>query len=233
MPVKFLTITQQGYDFLVHDADKSVKDETWSIERVAAFMSVHYTLNVKARKYAKGMTFIPTVAATQYSFQADAVTSADIDKLTAFLVPKLCGIYEDPFKQGFLGRPLPQVLDDVEKMALDYIEQEEAEIEVFGQKCKPKPFYSRPSKEEYDAAIAESRAAEKALWDNYYKVLNSGKAKGHTIRIKEGANVYTGTIVRTSEKCIYCDVKDEYGRLLQKEARFPRNSTRLLIESFR
>ena len=146
MPVKFLTITQQGYDFLVHDADKSVKDETWSIERVAAYMSVHYTLNVKARKYAKGMTFIPTVAATQYTFQADAVTSADIDKLTAFLVPKLCGIYEDPFKQGFLGRPLPQVLDDVEKMALDHIEQEEAEIEVFGQKCKPKPFYSRPSR---------------------------------------------------------------------------------------
>lgn len=233
MPVKFLTITQRGYNFIVHDADKSVKDEEWGIERVAAFMSVHYTLNVKATKYAKGTTFKPTVAATQYSFQADAVTSADIDKLTGYLVPKLCAMYEDPAKQGFLGRPLSIVLDEVENMALDHIAQEEAEIEVFGQKCKPEPFYSRPSKAEYDAAIAESLAAEKALWDNYYKVLNSGKAKGHTIRIKEGANVYTGTIVRTTEKCIYCDVTDEYGRLLQKEARFPRNSTRLLIESFR
>ena len=96
MPAKFLTITQKGYTFIIHDSDKAVPDEEWSIERVAAFISVHYTLNVMATKYQKGQTFRTTVAAIQYQFSADEPSSRDIDKLTAYLVPKLCSIYSDP-----------------------------------------------------------------------------------------------------------------------------------------
>lgn len=233
MPAKFLTIAQEGYDFIVHDADKLVNDERWGVERVAAFMSVHHVLNVMATKYVKGMTFKPTVAAIQYTLHCDAVTSEDINKITAFLVPKLCAIYSDTTKQGFLGRPLNMVLDEVTNMVLDHIKSEEAPLEVFGQIVKPKPFLSRPSKAEYDAEIERSKAIEQELWDKFRAVLNSGKAAGHRIQIREGSNIYIGIITKVSPKCVYCDVRDEYNRLLQHGARFPRDSKRFIIESFR
>lgn len=232
MPAKFLTITQKGYTFIVHDSDKSVPDEEWSIERVAAFISVHYTLNVMATKYQKGQTFRTTVAAIQYTYNADEPTSRDIEKLTNYLAPKLCSMYSDPTQQGFLGRPLSMVLDDVVAMAEHHVHTEEAPIEVFGQKVTPKPFYSRPSKQEYDAELELQQGAEKAMWDHFKNVLNSGSAAGHRISVREGANIYSATIVKVSEKCIYCDIRDEFNRLLQKGARLPRNSSRLIIESF-
>ncbi len=58
----FLTINQKGFNFTAHEADKLKQDEEWSIERVAAFMSVHHVLNIEATKYAKGMTYRPAVA---------------------------------------------------------------------------------------------------------------------------------------------------------------------------
>lgn len=228
----FLTITQNGFNFNVHEADKLKADEEWGIERVAAFMSVHHVLSTMATKYMKGMTLRPAVASIMYTLNCDAVTSRDLDKLTGYLVPKLCDIYTSD-GWGFLGGALSKVLDDVEKLALDHIASEEEPIEILGKTCTPPKFLSRPSKLEYDAIIAKDKAAEQALWDRFKEVLNSGKAAGHHIQMREGPNVYTCVIIKVSPKCIYCDVKDEYGRLLQSGARFPRDSKRFIIASFR
>lgn len=234
MPAKFMTFTQHGADFIVHDSsDKSIKDETWGIERLAAFMSYHYTLNTCARKYMKGATFVPAVGAIQYSCEGfDQPTSRDIDKLTAYLVPRLCAFYSDPTKQGYLGRPLPQVLDDVEALAKEWVANEETPFEAFGQ-VTPRPrFYSRPTREEYDEELRLKEEKSKLMWDRFRDVLNSGKAAGHRISIREGKNVYSAIITKVSEKSVYCDLKDEYGRVLQSGARIPRNSPRFIIESF-
>lgn len=234
MPAKFLTITQRGADFIVHDSsDKSIKDETWGIERLAAFMAYHYTLNTCARKYVKGATFVPAVGAIQYTCEGfDEPTSRDIDKLTAYLVPKLCSFYSDPTKQGYLGRPLPKVLDDVEALAKEWVESEEKPFEAFGKTVTPKRFYSRATREEYDEELRLREEQSKLMWDRFRDVLNSGKAAGHRISIREGKNIYSGIITKVSEKSVYCDLKDEYGRVLQTGARIPKNSPRLIIESF-
>lgn len=228
----FLTITQNGYTFIAHEADKLKSDEEWSIERVAAFMSVHHVLNTMATKYMKGMTLRPAVASIMYTLNCDEASSRDIDKLTGYLVPKLCGIYTSD-GWGFLGGPLAQVLDSVEKLALDHIAAEEAPIDVLGKKVASPKFLSRPSKQEYDALLAQDQAAEQELWNRFNEVLDSGRAKGHHIKMREDSNEYTCVIVSVSAKCVYCDVKDEYGRLLQSGARFPRNSKRFVIASFR
>lgn len=228
----FLTITQKGYTFIAHEADKMKTDEEWSIERVAAFMSVHHTLNTMATRYAKGVTFRPAAASIMYSLECDEPTSRDLDKLTQYLVPKLCGIYTSD-GWGFLGGPLKKVLDDVEKLALDYVADEQAPMQIFGKEVIPSPFYSRPSEAEYRALTEETAAAEKALWDKFKAVLDSGKAAGHRIKMREGSNIYTCIIVKVSPRCVYCDVKDEYNRLLQSGARFPRDSKRFIIESFK
>lgn len=234
MPAKFMTITQHGADFIVHDSsDKTIKDETWGIERLAAFMSYHYTLNTCARNYRKGATFVPAVGAIQYSCEGfDQATSRDIDKLTSYLVPKLCSYYWDPTKQGYLGRPLRIVLDDVEALAKEWVESEEAPFEAFGQVSERPRFYSRPTREEYDEELKLREDKSKLMWDRFRDVLNSDKAAGHRISIREGRNVYSATIVKVSEKSVYCDIKDEFGRVLQKGARLPRNSPRFIIESF-
>lgn len=228
----FLTITQNGFNFNVHEADKLKSDEEWGIERVAAFMSVHHVLNTMATKYMKGRTLRPVVASIMYTLNCDKATSRDLDKLTGYLVPKLCGIYTSD-GWGFLGGPLTKVLDGVEKLALDHIAAEEAPIEVLGKTCTPPKFLSRPSKEEYDIIVAKDKAAEQALWDRFKEVLNSGKARGHRIQMREGSNEYTCIIVKVSTRCVYCDVKDEFGRLLQSGARFPKDSKRFIIASFK
>lgn len=228
----FLTITQNGFNFNVHEADKLKSDEEWGIERVAAFMSVHHVLNTMATKYMKGRTLRPVVASIMYTLNCDKATSRDLDKLTGYLVPKLCGIYTSD-GWGFLGGPLTKVLDGVEKLALDHIAAEEAPIEVLGKTCTPPKFLSRPSKEEYDIIVAKDKAAEQALWDRFKEVLNSGKAQGHRIQMREGSNEYTCVIVSVSARCVYCDVKDEFGRLLQSGARFPKDSKRFIIASFK
>lgn len=230
---KFLTITQKGFNFTAHDADKMIADEEWSIERVAAFISVHHVLNIMATRYAKGMTYKPGVAAIQYTLKADPPSSADINKITKFLVPKLCGLYDDPETQKFLGRPLSTVLDDVTHMVDDHIAGLEAPVQVFGKEVIPPPFFTRPSRLEYDAELERATAQEQRYWDHFKEVLNSGRAAGHTILVREGTNTYTAIITKVSPKCVFCDIKDEYGRLIQSGARIPRNSTRLIIESFR
>lgn len=231
--IRFMTITQQGFTFHVSFGDKMVAEEDWTIERVAAFMSVHHTLNLNATHYAKGLTYRTAVAAIQYTLKCDPPTSADLNKLTKYLVPKLCGIYEDADRQSFLGRPLSAILDDVTAIAEKHVEHEQEPIIVFGKVCPVPPFYSRPTEAEYNAAIEAEKNVEQQYWDNFRKHLAEGKAIGHKILIREGGDVYTGIIVKTSDKCVYCDVKDEYGRLLQSGARFPKESKRFIIESFR
>lgn len=230
---KFLTITQNGFTFTVHDADKLVADEEWGIERVSAFISLHHVLNVMATRYTKGMTFRLSVASIMYTLKCDSVTSKDLNKLNNYLIRELCGIYDDPQRQGFLGRPLSVVLDDIEVKALDYIKESEAPVEALGKTVTPPPFFSRPSKAEYDAQVAGEKAVEQQLWDNFRAVLDSGHAHGHSIKMRDGSNVYTCYITKVSPKCIYCDVKDEYNRLLQSGARFPRDSKRFIIGTFR
>ena len=229
----FYTITQKGFNFTLHEADKLKKDEEWSIERVAAFMSVHHVLNIEATKYAKGMTYRPAVAAIQYTLKCDEATSADINKLTKYLVPKLCAMYDDQDRQGFLGKPLSTLLDEIEIMANEFVQEHQAPIEVFGKLVTPSPFYSRPTRLEYDSIEADHQAFEQSLWDKYREVLNSGNAAGHRIKMREGSNLYTCVITRVSDKCVYCDVKDEFGRTLQTGARFPKESKRFLIDTFR
>lgn len=230
---KFYTITQKGFTFTCHDADKMVEDEEWTIERVAAFVAVHYTMNVMATRYVKGMTFRTAIASIMYTLKCDDVTSKDINKLTNYLVPKLCGIYEDETQRKFLGRALNLILDDVVIMAQDHIAEEQKPIEQFGRIVERPPFFSRPSKVEYDALQAEEQSREQALWDNFKEILNSGEAAGHRISVKDGANIYTAIIVKVTPKCVYCDLKDEYGRLFSSGARIPRNSSRWIIESLR
>ena len=228
---KFLTITQKGYTFTVHDADKLVRDEEWDIERVAAFMSIHHTLNVMATKYAKGMTYRPAIACIMYTLNCDSDTSKDLDKLNAYLIGKLCGMYENPEQQRALGKDLSKVLDEIEAMAFEYVKSREAPITVFGKEMKPAPFFQRPSKLEYDAILERKQAQEQRYWDRLNELVKQGTARGHKILIRDGSNTYTGIITATSPKCIYCDVKDEYGRLIQSGARFPKDSKRFIIES--
>lgn len=230
---EFWTITQKGFNFIRHNADKLVEDEEWSIERVAAFMAVHHTLNVMATKYAKGMTLRPKVACIQYTLKCDPETSADLDKLTKVLVPKLCALYRAPDTQSYLGRPLNLILDDVVKLAQDYIAQEEAPFDVLGEIVTPPPFYSRPSKQEYDAIQKQEEEREQAYQDKFKKALEAGTATHHKILIREGTNTYTGIIISVTARCIYVDLKDKYGRLLQHNARLPRNSPRFIVESFK
>lgn len=230
---EFWTITQKGFNFIRHTADKLVEDEEWCIERVAAFMAVHHTLNIMATKYAKGLTLRPKIACIQYTLKCDPPTSADLNKLTKVLVPKLCAYYSSAETQGYLGRPLNLVLDDVANLAQDYVAREEAPVELFGKMVTPAPFYSRPSKQEYDAIQEHERAKEQAYWDKFKKALETGTAMHHKIKIREGANTYTGIIIGVTARCVYVDLKDEYGRLFQHNARLPRNSPRFIIESFR
>ena len=229
----FWTITQRGFNFIRHTSDKLVEDAEWSIERVAAFMAVHHTLNVMATRYSKGLTRRPKIACIQYTLKCDPQTSADLDKLTKALVPKLCAYYNATETQSYLGRPLEIVLDDVVKLAQDYVAKEEAPVEVLGKTVTPPPFYSRPSKQEYDAIQEREQAQEQAYWDKFKKALEAGTAMNHKILIREGANTYTGIIIGVTARCVYVDLKDEYGRLLQHNARLPRNSPRFIIESFR
>ena len=84
-----------------------------------------------------------------------------------------------------------------------------------------------------DAIQEQEQATEQAYWDKFKKALEDGTAVNHRIKIREGANTYTGTIIEITARCIYVDLKDEYGRLLQHHARLPRNSPRFIIESFR
>lgn len=230
---EFWKITQTGFTFIRHNADKLVPDEEWTIERVAAFMSVHYTLNVMATKYSKGLTSRPKVACIQYTLECDPQTSADLDKLTKALVPKLCAMYNTPETQGFLGRPLNLVLDDVVKMAEDYVAKEEAPVEVFGKVATPPPFYSRPTELEYNAIKEREQKMEQEYWRRFKEVCDSGSVRGHQILVREGSNTYTAHLTSVTARCVYVDLKDEYGRLLQSNARLPRNSPRFIIESFR
>lgn len=231
---KFLTITQRGFYFTVHDADKNIADETWTIKRVGAFMAVHHTLNVMATKYAKGLTFRTSVASIMYTLRCDGASSHDLNKITKWLVPQLCDMYEDTSRQGLLGRQLSEILDDVTQMVEQHIAETEAPMTVFGKVVKPEPFFTRPTELEYNAAIEAQEAEIQGFWDRFNKCLeNRSTAVGHRISIREGSNVYTGVIVDVSPKCIYCDVKDEYNRLIQHNARFPKNSKRFIIESFK
>ena len=79
----------------------------------------------------------------------------------------------------------------------------------------------------------EKQKQEQAYWDKFKEALETGKAMHHKILIREGANTYTGIIIGVTARCVYVDLKDEYGRLLQHNARMPRNSPRFIIESFR
>lgn len=229
---EFWTISQKGFTFTKHTADKLVKDEEWSIERVAAFMAVHYVLTVMATKYSKGLTVRPRVAMIQYTLECDPATSKDIDNLTKLLVSDLSDKYSGANTQGYLGRPLDLVLDDVEALAREFVRDQETPMEVFGKTVTPPPFYTRPSKAEYDALLEKEQSQTQKYWDAFKKVLDSGAVKGHHILVREGVDVYTAYLLEVTAKCVYVDLKDEYGRLLQSHARLPRNSPRFIIESF-
>ena len=176
---KFLTITQRGFYFTVHDADKNVADETWTIERVGAFMAVHHTLNVMATKYAKGLTFRTSVASIMYTLQCDGASSHDLNKITKWLVPQLCDMYEDTSRQGLLGRQLSEILDDVTQMVEQHIAETEAPMTVFGKVVKPEPFFTRPTELEYNAAIeAKDVALAEQLLPETVKVIDKAKCDG-------------------------------------------------------
>jgi hypothetical protein len=230
---KFLTITQRGYTFVVHDADKLIADEEWTIERVASFMSLHNVLNTSATRYSKGITFRPAIATIMYTLNCDSATSKDLDKLSRYLIPKISDSYNDADRQSLLGKPLATVLDALEQAAITHVQEAEAPMTVFGKEVPQPRFYQRPTEQEYNAELERATAQEKRYWDNFKSALSEGRALHHKILIRDGSNVYTGTITGVTAKCVYCDMVDEYGRLIQKDARLPKDSSRFIIESFR
>lgn len=229
---EFWTITQKGYTFNWHNADKLIADEEWSIERVASFIAIHHVLNIMATRYSKGLTMRPKVAAIQYTLKCDPESSKDINKLTKYLVPQLCSLYNNVETQSYLGRPLNLVLDDVTVMAQEYVSKQEAPIEVFGKMVKPDRFYSRPTQQEYDAILEKEQRQEQRYWEKFKEVLDSGSVHGHRILVRDGNDTYTAYLKSVTKLCVYVDLKDEYGRLVQTNARMPRNSPRFIIESF-
>lgn len=228
----FLNIEQDGYYFTVHNNDKMVADETWTIERVAAFMALHHTLNVKATRYVKGLTFRTAVAAIIYTLTCDPESSKDINKITNWLVAQLCEMYDDDSRQGLLGRPLNLILDDLTKMVEDHIKDVTQPTEVFGKVVPAEPFFSRPSKEEYDAVLEREKRQEQAYWNRFTEELNNGTAIKRKILVRDGHETLTAIIVGITPKSIVCDLFNEYNQKVESSKRIPKNSTRLIIESY-
>ena len=79
-------IQQDGFDFIYKSTENYQKIvQRWSIERVAAYMSVIHVVQVKYTRCYSRITYCPKLGMTFYELQnTDTATNRDIDKLTSY-----------------------------------------------------------------------------------------------------------------------------------------------------
>ena len=228
-------IQQDGFDFIYKSTENYQKIvQRWSIERVAAYMSVIHVVQVKYTKYYSRITYCPKLGMTFYELQnTDEATNRDIDKLTSYLSSYL--FRELDAGSDIISAPLPQVLDKLEAHLKEHVRKSEEPVEVLGQLYNPPKFYSRPSKEVYDAererAEAEANERKAAL----ARALSNDSCIGKRVKISYGADVYIGRIIRITDKSIYVDVYDGQPAgyaVIQLNARLPKTSTRIVSGVF-
>ena len=224
-------IQQDGFEFIYRSTENYQRIvQRWSIERVAAYMTVIHVVQVRYTKYYSHITYCPKLGMTFYELQnTDEATNRDIDKLTSYLSAYLSRELDNG--STILSAPLPDVLDTLEQKLKNHVQASEEPINVLGQMYTPPKFYSRPSKEVYDAEKlkAEREATERK--EALARALNSDSCIGKRVKISYGSDVYTGYITRTTDKSIYVDVYDIYpaGRaVIQLNARLPKTSTRII-----
>lgn len=228
-------IQQDGFDFIYKATENYQRSvQHWSIERVAAYMSVIHVVQVKYTRYYSRITYCPKLGMTYYDLQnTDEATNRDLDKLTRYLSSYLLRELEDG--SDVISAPLPEVLDKLESHLKDYVKQSEEPFEVLGKKYYPPKFYSRPTRAAYEAERikAETEANERRA--ALAQALSTDKCIGKRVKISYGADVYVGRIVRITDKSIYVDVYDgppaSYA-VVQLNARLPKTSTRIVSDVF-
>lgn len=228
-------IQQDGFDFIYKATENYQRNvQHWSIERVAAYMSVIHVVQVKYTRYYSRITYCPKLGMTYYDLQnTDEATNRDLDKLTRYLSSYLLRELEDG--SDVISAPLPEVLDKLEAHLKDYVTQSEEPFEVLGKKCYPPKFYSRPTREAYEAERIKAEAEANERKAALAQALSTDKCIGKRVKISYGADVYVGRIVRITDKSIYVDVYDcppaSYA-VVQLNARLPKTSTRIVSGVF-
>lgn len=224
-------IMQDGFDFQFKTTENYQRIvQTWSIERVAAYMSVIHVVQVRYTKYYSHITYCPRLGMTYYELQnTDPPTNKDLNKLTAYMSCYLFGKLEEG--SDILSAPLPEVLDKLEAILKKHVEEAEAPLNVLGQIYTPPKYYSRPSREVYEAARKQAEAEAAARKNALATALSSDSCVGKRLKISYGDDIYVGYITRVTDKSIYVDVYDVYpaGRsVVQLNARLPKTSTRIV-----
>lgn len=224
-------IMQDGFDFQFRTTENYQKIvQTWSIERVAAYMSMIHVVQVRYTKYYSHITYCPRLGMTYYELQnTDPPTNKDLNKLTAYMSCYLFSKLDEG--SDLLSAPLPDVLDKLEAILKQHVADSEAPLQVLGQVYNPPKFYSRPSREVYEAERKRAEAEATARKNAIATALSSDSCIGKRIKISYGDEVHVGFITRVTDKSIYVDVYDIYpaGRsVVQLNARLPKTSTRIV-----
>jgi hypothetical protein len=225
-------IMQDGFDFIYKAPENYQRNvQRWSIERVAAYMSVIHAVQVKYTRYYSRITYCPRLGMIYYDLQnTDKATNRDLDKLTKYL--SLYLLRELEKGSDVISAPLPEVLDKLEAHLKDYVKQSEEPFEVLGKKYYPPKFYSRPTREAYEAERIKAEAEANEHKAALAQALSTDKCIGKRIKISYGADVYVGRIVRITDKSIYVDVYDASHAVVQLNARLPKTSTRIVSGVF-
>lgn len=143
------TITQNGYDFIYRTKLTGQQPilESWSIERVAAFVFLVEFYRQRSQRYVGSFTFVSRVGSIPYELlEFDRETNRDVDKLTKLLLPytsdELCVMWYTS---------LPEALDMAEKLLRERVSREEEDVVVFGGQTVKQRFLERPTREEYES----------------------------------------------------------------------------------
>ena len=149
------TITQDGYDFIYRTKRPGHLPvvETWGIERVAAFIFLVEFHRRRSESVKQGYTYTSAYGSIQYELEGfDTPTFQDIDKLTKILLPyidnDLCSIFYTTFEKG---------LDLGEAMLKEKVRDLEEVQVIRGEEVVPDSYYSRPTRQEYEAKHNEEQ----------------------------------------------------------------------------
>ena len=225
-------IQQDGFDFIYRATENYQRIvQRWSIERVAAYMSVIHVVQTKYTRYFSHITYCPKLGMTFYELQnTDEATNRDIDKLTSYMSSYL---YRELDKGNpILSAPLPIVLDKLEQQLKDYVVTNEQPINVLGQMYTPPKFYSRPTQEVYDAQKQQAEAEANARKEALASALSTDQCVGKRLKVSYGEDIYIGRIIRITDKSVYLDVYADGHVVIQLNARLPKTSTRIVSGVF-
>lgn len=158
------TITQNGYNFIYRNTRRGQLPvvETWSVERVAAFIFLVEFHRRRTYRCVHNFTFVSRYGSIQYELEEfDTPTFHDVDKLTKILLPyidnEFCTMFYTSFDKG---------LDLAEKILRDKVSSKEAPQTVMGVSYEPARFYERPTREEYEEkAYQEQQALQSQVSD--------------------------------------------------------------------